>query len=102
MLASTVYPTSSTMTTPTSLLGVTIKLHPVLRSQDVTGVALPSRKRGGGGRRIVFSKRVKEGRWLTGNWLVVAYLWCDDAHYEWLRNLDVGVGDLVTPESTVE
>ncbi|KAK1774186.1 hypothetical protein QBC45DRAFT_52031 [Copromyces sp. CBS 386.78] len=53
------------------------------------------------GRRIVFSERLKEGRWLMGKWLVVAYLWCDDAHREWLRNLDVDVGDLVAPDTTM-
>jgi len=41
------------------------------------------------GRRIVFSERAgEEPRYLTGNWLVVAYLWSDSR--EWLRNANVG------------
>ena len=37
------------------------------------------------GRRIVFSEQTNdEPRWLTGDWLIVAYLWSDDR--EWLRS----------------
>ncbi|KAK4167863.1 hypothetical protein QBC43DRAFT_202381 [Cladorrhinum sp. PSN259] len=41
------------------------------------------------GRRIVFSEQTKEEpRWLTGRWLIVAYLWSDSR--EWLRSANVG------------
>ncbi|KAK0726439.1 hypothetical protein B0T21DRAFT_350572 [Apiosordaria backusii] len=40
------------------------------------------------GRRIVFSEQTKdEPRWLTGRWLIVAYLWSDSR--EWLRSANV-------------
>jgi len=41
------------------------------------------------GRRIVFSEQTKdEPRWLTGRWLIVAYLWSDSR--EWLQSANVG------------
>lgn len=40
------------------------------------------------GRRVVFSEQTREEpRWLTGQWLVVAYVWSESR--EWLRNVDV-------------
>jgi hypothetical protein len=44
------------------------------------------------GRRIVFSEQTKDDgggpRWLTGDWLIVAYLWSGSR--EWLRCANVG------------
>ncbi|KAK1752485.1 hypothetical protein QBC47DRAFT_58754 [Echria macrotheca] len=41
------------------------------------------------GRRIVFSEQTKdEPRWLTGRWLIVAYLWSDSRG--WLETANVG------------
>jgi hypothetical protein len=51
------------------------------------------------GRRIVFSEQTSDGesRWLTGDWLFVAYLWSDNR--AWLRCVDVG--NLVSFDSAV-
>ncbi|KAB5563536.1 hypothetical protein GE09DRAFT_786350 [Coniochaeta sp. 2T2.1] len=52
------------------------------------------------GQRVVFSERTEEQHpnWLTGRWLVVAYLWSDDR--EWARS-ENRIGKLVSLSNTV-
>lgn len=51
------------------------------------------------GQRVVFSERTEEHpNWLTGRWLVVAYLWSDNR--EWARS-ENRIGKLVSLSNTV-
>ncbi|KUI69763.1 hypothetical protein VM1G_11614 [Cytospora mali] len=40
------------------------------------------------GKRVVFSEQTDDKQWLTGRWLVVAYVWAESR--EWLQHVNIG------------
>lgn len=45
------------------------------------------------GRRIIFSEVSRSSKYLTGRWLVVAYVWCDSkdqlSNFDWMNHISV-------------
>lgn len=45
------------------------------------------------GRRIIFSEVSRSSKYLTGRWLVIAYVWCDSkdqlSNFDWMSHISV-------------